>query len=275
MSIKSVSRASSQYSKQEWATRVELTALYRIADMYGMTDITNQAICARVQGEPDHFLVQPRGMMYEEVRASDFVKVHLDGTALEGAGIWDGGASRPFTEQIDTRWISMGPVHLGQWIFGTRPDQNFFIHAHCEEVQAVSATEQGLQEISHAAIYLGHLTTYLDYDFEEDDDYAALFCRAIAGHEILIARNHGYYALGRHAAEAFFRAYRLREACSVQLKAATAAAGVGERLRSIDPKRVAQIREQMAKSGFYDYDGSTEGPALLRKLKRIYPDFAT
>ena len=274
MTIDTIASAPAQYSEAEWATRVELAALHRIAYLYRMTDITNQAICARVGDDPDCFLVRPRGLMYDEVSASDLVKVRLDGTVLEGPGIWEGDGGSGSVEQHDTRWASMGAVHLGQWIFGTRPDRNFFIHAHCPSVQAVSATSQGVVEVSHAAIYLGHLIAYLDYDFEEDDDYAGLFRRTITDHEIIIARNHGYYTIGRHAAEAFFRAFRLREACSVQLKASTAAAGVGETLRPINAKRVAQIRQQMATSDYYEYDGSTEWPALLRQLDRTCPDYA-
>jgi ribulose-5-phosphate 4-epimerase/fuculose-1-phosphate aldolase len=275
MSIDTISSAAAQYSESEWTTRVELAALFRIAHLYRMTDIANQAICARVQDEPDCFLVHPRGMMYDEVCASDLIKVRLDGSVLEGAGIWEGGDGSGFVEQQAARWASQGAVHLGQWIFGARPDRHFFIHGHCPSVQAVSATSQGLVDVSHAAIYLGHLVAYLDYDFEEDDEYVELFRRAIADHDILIARNHGYYTIGRHAAEAFFRAFRLREACSVQLKASIAAAGIGETLRPINPERVAQIRQQMATSEFYEYDGSTEWPALLRQLDRSCPEYAS
>ena len=74
-------------------------------------------------------------------------------------------------------------------------------------MQAVSATESKLIEVSHAAIYLGHLIAYLAYDFEEDADYAAQFRKTVARHEIIVARNHGYYTLGTRASAAFFRAY--------------------------------------------------------------------
>ncbi len=275
MSVKPVIKAATDVSEQEWATRVELAALYRLADHYGMSDITNQTICARVQGEPEHFLMCPRGRMFEEIRASDLVKVDLDGNALEGPGIWDGGEGWDRAADAGERWISHGAVNLGRWIFETRPDRNFFIHVHDEEVQAVSATEGRLQAVSQAAIYLGHLIGYLDYDFAEDDEYADLFCRTVADHEIIIACNHGYYTLGRRASEAFFRAYYLREACSVQVKSAATAAGLGERLRPVDPQRVAMLQDQMSASGHYAYDGSTEWAALLRKLSRICPDYAT
>ena len=150
MSVKPVNKSSTDISEQEWATRVELAALYRLVDHYGMSDITNQTICARVQGEPEHFLLCPRGKMFEEIHASDLVKVDLDGNAIEGPGIWEGGEDWDLAAIAGERWITHGAVNLGKWIFKTRPDQNFFIHAHDEEVQAVSATEGRLQAVSSA-----------------------------------------------------------------------------------------------------------------------------
>ena len=102
-----------------------------------------------------------------------------------------------------------------------------------------------------------------------------MFREAIADHDIVVSHHHGYYALGRSAAEAFFRAYYLRQACSVQVKAAAAAAGAGEHLREMDPQRVAMIEDQMRESAHYHYDGSTEWAALLRKLERACPDYRT
>ena len=138
---------------------------------------------------------------------------------------------------------------------------------------AVSATTGGLRAVSQAAIYLQHLTAYLDYDFQEDDEYAVLFGKTISEHDIVISHNHGYYALGRRASEAFFRAYYLRQACAVQVRAAATAAGCGDRLRVIDPQRAAIFQDQMAASPHYHYDGSTEWAALLRKLDRDCPDY--
>ena len=93
--------------------------------------------------------------------------------------------------------------------------------------------------------------------------------------DIIVSHHHGYYALGRSASEAFFRAFYLRQACSVQVKAAAVAAGAGERMREMDPQRVAMIEDQMRDSAHYHYDGSTEWAALLRKLERECPDYRT
>ena len=275
MSMPSTAEAAARYSEQEWDTRVELAALYRVVHHYGMTDIANQEIGARVRGEPDRFLIHPYGLLFEEVRASDFVKVSLDGEIIDGPGIWTGSGRESFVERADERWVSDGGVNLGRWIFATRPDREFFIHAHCEDVMAVSATEGGLRPVSQAYIYLREHIAYLDYDFAEDDEYAAQFREAIASHDVVVSHHHGYYALGRSASEAFFRAFYLRQACSVQVKAAATAAGAGERMREMDPQRVAMIEDQMRESAHYHYDGSTEWAALLRKLERECPDYRT
>ena len=273
MTAQALTDVTPRYSREEWETRVELAALYRIVNHYGMTDIANQEIGARVAGEPDCFLIHPYGMLFEEVRASDFVKVHLDGTVIDGPGVWTGSGREGFAGRAGERWVSDGAVHLGQWIFGAREDLHFFIHAHCEDVMAVSATGQGLLHVSQAAVYLEHLTAYLDFDFAEDEEYADLFMRTLRGHDIIVARNHGYYSLGRRASEAFFRAYYPRQACSVQVRAG--GAGAGDRLRTIDRQRVAMLQEQMRESPHYHYDGSTEWAALLRKLERECPDYRT
>ena len=148
--------------------------------LYGMTDIANQEVGARVQGEPDCFLVHPYGLLFEEVRASDLVKVSLDGVVIDGPGIWAGSGRESFVAHAGERWVSDGGVNLGRWIFGTRPDCGFFIHAHCEDVMAVSATEGGLRPVNQAYIYLREYIAYLGYDFAEDNEYAALFREAIA-----------------------------------------------------------------------------------------------
>ena len=275
MSSPAAAEAPSRHAEAEWVTRVDLAALYRVMHLYGMTDIANQEVGARVHGEPDCFLIHPYGLLFEEVRASDLVKVSLDGVVVDGPGIWAGSGRESLVAHAGERWVSDGGVNLGKWIFGTRPDCGFFIHAHCEDVMAVPATEGGLRPVSQAYIYLREHIAYLGYDFAEDDEYAALFRGAIAEHDIVVSHHHGYYALGRSAVEAFFRAFYLRQACAVQVKAAAIAAGTGEHLREMDPQRVAMIEDQMRASAHYHYDGSTEWAALMRKLERTCPDYRT
>ena len=273
MNIETISTSPHAYTQQEWDSRVELAALYRIINHYGMTDIANQEAGARVNGESECFLIHPYGLLYEEVCASDFVKVKLDASVIDGPGIWNQSGVENFANHAEERWVSDGGVNLGKWIFSTRKDVNVFIHGHCEDVIAVSATEKGLLAVSQATIYLSHLIAYLEYDFKEEEDYARLFMHTISDKDIIITRNHGYYTLGRTASEAFFRAYYLRQACSVQCKAGAAATGARDELHVINAERVALIQEQMVLSEHYHYDGSTEWGALLRKLERESPDY--
>ena len=239
----------------EWETRREQAALYRLLDHYGMSDLANQVVGARVKDAPDHYLLHQYGMFYEEITASSLIKTDSQGRAVEP------GMPAP----VD------GAQNLATWIFGSRPDANFFIHGHCEDVMAVSATRQGLQAVSQAAVYLLHLVTYIDYEFFEDEDYGEKFKATLGRKDIMITRNHGYYVLGRSAAEAFFRAYFLRQACAVQVKVLS----MGAEANVIDPQAVARFQDQMYASPHYNYDGATEWAALLRKLEREQPDYKT
>ena len=99
--------------------------------------------------------------------------------------------------------------------------------------------------------------------------------KTIRDKDVIISHHHGYYAVGSRPSEAFFRAYYLRQACEVQVKAAAVAAGTGDSMRVINPQRLAMFQDQMTNSPHYHYDGSTEWAALLRKLERDCPEYRT
>jgi len=242
-------------SPAEWDTRCEQAALYRVLDHYGMSDLANQVVGARIKDKPDQYLLHQYGMFYEEVTASSLIRTGSDGQPLDPQ----------MPPPVD------GAQNLAKWIFGARPEVNFFIHGHCEDVMAVSGTKQGLQAVSQAAVYLMHLVTYIDYEFFEDEEYAEKFQKTLGSKDIMITRNHGYYVLGRSASEAFFRTYYMRQACAVQIKVLS----MGVEPHVIDPQEVARFQDQMYESPHYNYDGSTEWAALLRKLGREQPDYKT
>jgi len=242
-----------QCSDAEWRARVDLAALYRAIALYGMSDLVNGAIGARVPDQPDHYLTHPYGLFWEEARASDFVKIGPDGAPVDP----------------DAAWLNDGAVNLCLWIFGARPEIDFFVHGHDEEVMAVGSIEEGLMPLNQPAIYLGHLAGYIEYEFEEDAAFGRHFVRTLADKQILISRNHGYYALGETAAAAFFRSYFLKQTCSTQVKTLS----MGRPLHRIDPQKVARYQDQMYASEHYNYDGKTEWPGLIRKLDRTQPDY--
>ena len=233
--------------------RQELSALYRLLDMYGMSDLANQCAGARSVENKDNYFIHPYGMFYNEIKASSLIKINKEGKPVE----------------LNSPWLNDGCINLAKWIFPAREDTNYFVHGHCEEVMAVGGTEEGLQYFSQAAVYLNHLIGYVDYEFVEDKEYGNKFMSLIKKHEILITRNHGYYTVGKTAAEAFFKAYYLKQACSVQIK------NLSMRLtpRPIDKQKVEYCWQNMSKSKDYNYDGKTEWAALLRKLDKEQPDY--
>ena len=161
--------------------------------------------------------------------------------------------------------------NLCQWILGSRLDANFFVHGHEEEVMAVGSIEDGLLPLNQPAVYLGNITGYIEYEFEEDEAFGKHFVECLGNNQILISRNHGYYALGDTAAAAFFRAYFLLQTCSTQIKTLS----MGRELHLIDPQKVARYQDQMASSQHYNYNGKTEWPGLLRMLDARSRDYAS
>ncbi|WP_343562072.1 class II aldolase/adducin family protein [Kiloniella sp. b19] len=240
-------------SDAEWQARVELAAIFRILAHYGMSDLANGAVGARVPDQPDHYLMHPYGMFWEEATASMMIRVGPDGKPTDPTA----------------PWLNDGAQNLCQWIFGARQDVMFFIHGHEEEVMAVGSIEEGLMPLNQPAVYLGNLLGYIEYEFDEDEEFGRHFVSTLGSHDILISRNHGYYALGTTAAEAFFRSYFLRQTCSAQIKTLS----MGRELHLLDPQKVARYQDQMAKSEHYNYDGKTEWAGLIRKLDRNEPDY--
>jgi ribulose-5-phosphate 4-epimerase/fuculose-1-phosphate aldolase len=243
--------------ESEQGTRQSLAALYRVLDRYAMSDLANQEVGARIGEQPDHYLVHPYGSFYDEITASALVKIDQQGRAVTA----------------DSPWLNDGGRNLAEWIFGQRSDVNYFLHGHCEDVMAVSATRDGLLPLSQSAIYLGHLINYIDYAFVEDASFGNTFMSGIADHDILISHNHGYYCLGRSAQEAFFRAYYLRQACEVQIKALSMVGCDPSCLRLVDAQRESGYRDAMYTSEDYNYDGKTEWQGLLRWLDKHSPDY--
>ena len=239
----------------EWQARVDLAATFRILARYGMSDLANGAVAARVPDQSDHYLVHPYGMFWHEATASNMVKIGPDGRTVDP----------------DAPWLNDGVQNLCQWILGARPETMFFVHGHEEEVMAVGSIEEGLMPLNQPAIYLGNITGYIEYEFEEDDAFGTHFVEKLGSHQILISRNHGYYALGMTAAEAVFRAYFLRQTCSTQIKTLS----MGRPLHLIDPQKVARYQDQMAASPHYNYDGKTEWDGLIRLLDACDPGYKT
>ncbi len=248
-------KATQNCSDAEWNARVELAALFRILAHYGMSDMVNGAVAARVPDQPDHYLIPAYGMFWEEARASDLIKIDSEGKAVDP----------------DAPWLNDGIINLCKWIFGSRPDVNFFMHGHEEEVMSVGSIKDGLLPLNQPAVYLGNILTYIEYEYDEDEAFGEHFVKTLGNNQIMISRNHGYYTVGDTPAAAVFRAYFLRQTCSAQIKTLS----MGRELHLFDAQKVAHYQDQMADSEHYHYDGKTEWPGVIRKLDAMGGEYAT
>lgn len=186
---------------EEWQTRVDLAALYRLFDHYNWTDLTYTHISARVPGEPEHYLINPYSLLFDEITAPNLIKVDFEGRLLSG----------------EYPYNNVGHyIHMS--ILQARPEINYIIHSHTRAGMAVSAMKCGLLPISqHANTVLGTLA-YHDYaEIDENLEECARLTLDLEGHYLMVLRNHGLLACGRTAAEAFLYHYFLQMACEVQV----------------------------------------------------------
>ena len=195
-------------SEAEWQARVDLAACYRLVDLYGMSDMMANHISAHVPDEKGAFLINPYGMMYEEITASSLLKVDLDGKILAGP---DFGALNYGVNKAG--YVIHSAVHAA------RPEIGCVIHTHSWASMAVSALECGLLPITQTAMRFLKIG-YHDYqgvvlDTKEQES----LLRDLGDGEAMILRNHGALVVGRTPGECFNWTHRLELACRSQIGA--------------------------------------------------------
>ncbi|MFG1480022.1 class II aldolase/adducin family protein [Xanthobacter sp. V4C-4] len=194
-----------QVSAEEWQTRQELAACYRLAALWGWTDHIYTHFSARVPGRDEHFLINAFGLTFGEVTASNLVKVDLAGTVLLDA---------------TGRGHNQAGYVIHSAIHGARPDIKAVLHTHTTTGAAVSAQRDGLLMISqHAARYYQRVA-YHDYEgFALNLDEQARLVRDLGDKRVLVLRNHGLLTAGRSVGEALQELYFLERACAIQVAA--------------------------------------------------------
>ena len=240
-------------SAAEWATRTDLAACYRIAAHFRMTDLVYTHISARVPGAEGHFLLNAYGLLFEEITASNLVKVTLEGEVIDdetGLGINPAG------------YVIHSAIH------GARHDVGCVMHSHTGAGLAVAAQRQGLLPLTqHAMRFAGRLA-YHDYEgIALDVDERERLIADLGTHDAMILRNHGLLTCGATIRAAFDLMYYLERACQAQV----GAMGAGAEL-VIPPPAVAQkVAGQFARPGRTAPD--TQWAALLRMLDRTDPSY--
>jgi len=236
-------------SPEEWQARVDLAACCRLVDLYGMTDMLGNNVTARVPGEPDHLLINPLGLLYDEVTASSIVKIDMDGNVVSaGSG---GGVNQ-------AGFVIHGAMHKA------RDNVNCVIHTHTPAGMAVSALECGLLPMVQSSM---RFTSVAYHDFNGlslDIAEQAVLMAELGDADVMILRNHGLLAIGETIAAAFDTIYRLELVCKVQL----AVLSTNAKARKL-PDPVIADTKALYKQYVIPHAGRHEWPALLRKLDRI------
>ncbi|WP_439534419.1 class II aldolase/adducin family protein [Polymorphobacter sp.] len=238
----------------EQSVRRDLAACYRLAHHYRMTDLIATHISARLPGPGHRILINPFGMLFDEVTASNLVEVTLDGEVLTPGGV-----------------INPAGYLIHSTIHAARPDVMCVMHTHTSAGVAVSAQEHGLLPISQQALVVGKRLAYHDYEgvalVEAERETLA---RDLDDKAVLILRNHGLLTAGSSVGEAFWLMMYTQRACEIQV----AALAGGTPVRHLSPAMQDLVHAQVYAGIDGNPAGSLDWIALLREVERIAPDYA-
>jgi len=242
-----------QVSAEEWDARVNLAACYRLMHEFGMTEMIANHISARVPGTTNEFLINPYGMLYEEITASSLLKIDVEGNVLFNA-----------TEYSFNKagYVIHSAIHMA------RHDVDCVIHTHTLAGMAVSAMKVGVMPLAQTAMRFSDIA-YHEYEgpalrLEERERLV----KDLGDREAMVLKNHGLLTTGPSIPECFNNMFRLERACQLQVMTLSCNTEI-----SLPPEEVVQHTYASFKSGGRRRFGLLEWPALLRKLDRIDPSY--
>jgi len=236
-------------SAEEWQLRVDLAACYRLVALHGWSDLVFTHISARVPGPEHHFLINPYGLMFDEITASSLIKVDQD------------------CNKVITSPYPVNPAGfvIHSAVHAARPDIQCVLHTHTRAGIAVSAQKNGVLPISQQSTFVLASLAYHDYEGVAFRDEEKPRLQADMGEaNFLMLRNHGLLTVGKSIADAFLSMYTFENACQIQI---AAQAGGGE-LTHVDPRIVEGVGQAL-KVQTGGLGGAFVWPALIRKLDRI------
>jgi len=264
-------------SVDEWQARTDLAACYRLMALYGMTDLIYNHISARVPGEDGHYLINPYGMLYEEITASSLIKIDVEGnTVLQP----DHGYN-----------VNVAGFYLHAPIHKARSEVHCIIHTHTRAGTAVGSLEEGLLPLSQTAMRFYGGVAYHDFEGPAiNGDECKRVVEDLGRRDVLFLRNHGLLACGESIAQAFNRMYWLEQACRIQVDILSCGRPIrmptvqainntvvcfsGTEITLENEVRTSPVLTDSARTGGTGY-GLLEWPALLRRLDRLNPGYAT
>ena len=240
-------RRTGQISAEERERRIQLAAAYRLADKYGMSELIYTHISLRVPGPTPTYLLNPHGMLFNQITASSLVKVDFAGN-LVGPTEWP---------------VNRAGVAIHGAILSARPDVNCVFHTHMPYTTAVSALQCGLLPISQPALRFQGQTAYHDYGRAATDPAeCARLTRDLGDKSVMLLRNHGGITTGKTVCEAFISSFYLEKACQFQILAQSAGVPLA-----------MPADEIIAASGGGPAGDERAWPSLLRMLDREDPSY--
>jgi ribulose-5-phosphate 4-epimerase/fuculose-1-phosphate aldolase len=241
-------------SPEEWKLRVDLAACYRLVAAYGWSDLVFTHISARIPGPEHHFLINPYGLMFDEITASSLVKVDQDCNKLSAS---------PFP-------VNPAGFTIHSCIHAVREDAGCVLHTHSRAGVAVSAQRCGVLPISQQSTFVLASLAYHDYEgVALRDDEKPRLQADLGNANFLMLRNHGLLVVGKSIPEAFLQMYTFESTCRIQIDAQA-----GGELVHVDPRILTGLAQVM-KTVTTGLGGDLAWPALLRKLDRIDASYRT
>ncbi|XP_047425280.1 alpha-adducin isoform X18 [Mugil cephalus] len=233
------------YDKGEKLLRCKLAAFYRLADLFGWSELIYNHLTVRVNSDQERFLIVPFGLLYSEVTASSLVKINLQGEIVDRGSTNLGVNQAGFT--------------LHSAIYASRPDVKCIVHIHTSAGAAVSAMKCGLLPISPEALSLGEIAYHDYHGILVDEEETTLIQRNLGPKsKVLILRNHGLVSVGETVEEAFYYIHNLVTACEIQVRT-LASAGGPDNLVMLDPAKYKSRPRVPEPAG----DGSSTHPKWL------------
>ncbi len=252
--ILEISSVKDQVSAEEWEARVNLAAAYRLVAHFGWDDLIYTHISARIPNTDHHFLINPLGLMFDEITASSLIKVDLNGNVLR-----------------DTPYIpNAAGFVIHSAIHEARDDANCVLHLHTDYGVAVSNQKEGLKLLCQSSIPAWANVAYHDYEgFAVNDGEKERLVADMGEKNALILRNHGTLTVGDSVAKAFELMYFLEKACKIQILTES----TSQELYSMSEDALNNaLRDLLVVAGANGADNFT-WPALLRKMDRLDPSF--
>jgi ribulose-5-phosphate 4-epimerase/fuculose-1-phosphate aldolase len=242
---------SAPITEVERQLRVDLAACYRLVAHYEMDDMFSTHISARVPGSETHFLLNPYGVLFEQVTASDLVKVDLEGNIL----------------QDTPHSINSAGFVIHSIVHAARPDAKCVLHTHTVAGMAIASLQDGLLPLTQKSMRFYNRIGYHDYQGVADDVHEhQRLVRDLGSHNALILRNHGLLTCGPTVARAFFLMKNLEKSCQAQLAAMASGGKLIQLSAPLMQHAAGQVENRL--------DGEASGwSALLKKLDRIDPSY--